>query len=604
VFKSIKARLLARFGAVGVALILAATFVAVLATMVQSRVSESIDLSVASARLAEQIDYDVIQVQGWLTDISATRGADGYDDGFTEAATWAEEFHRDVAELVTLHPEQAEPMAILTERFEEFYSLGRQMAEAYIAGGPDAGNVMMAEFDEASESLSASLELVHADIDADIVVMQQEVAATTGMLRSITAAGALAVLIGVLVMALRTASAFSRPIVEMAEAARRAASGDTSVTVRHESDDELGVLADSLRALTGYLQQHAETAITIAGGDTDVIVEPRSDRDTLGVAMKGMVETLTALLGAVTSASGTLGRQAGDLSTASGDLTASAESVAATITHLAGAALDQTSAADLVSSNVTSIVEQLTEFAALTASIVDAADGAVAQSAQGAENVTVIHQTMQSTVNAIDDAATMVDDLGKRSEQVAQAVVLIQQIADQTNLLALNAAIEAARAGEAGRGFAVVATEVKQLAEQASSSAGQIAQIVAAMTGSVSRVVASTEVGRAEVKRGAELIGGLDADLGGIRMASQSVLDDIRAAAGRIEVVQQAAESIVGGIDALSQTAESNAAATEEVAAVSEESAATADDVQRSAQALDDVAGSLTAALGAFRSRR
>jgi len=47
-----------------------------------------------------------------------------------------------------------------------------------------------------------------------------------------------------------------------------------------------------------------------------------------------------------------------------------------------------------------------------------------------------------------------------------------EAIAGRTNLLALNAAIEAARSGEAGKGFAVVAQEIKSLAMQARTSAG------------------------------------------------------------------------------------------------------------------------------------
>ena len=40
----------------------------------------------------KDINADVLQVWQWLTDISATRGLDGLDDGFDEAAAYAERF--------------------------------------------------------------------------------------------------------------------------------------------------------------------------------------------------------------------------------------------------------------------------------------------------------------------------------------------------------------------------------------------------------------------------------------------------------------------------------------------------------------------------------
>ncbi len=63
--------------------------------------------------------------------------------------------------------------------------------------------------------------------------------------------------------------------------------------------------------------------------------------------------------------------------------------------------------------------------------------------------------------------------LGSKSDEIGGIVSTITGIAEQTNLLALNAAIEAARAGEQGRGFAVVAEEVRKLAEDSQSAAGQ-----------------------------------------------------------------------------------------------------------------------------------
>lgn len=64
--------------------------------------------------------------------------------------------------------------------------------------------------------------------------------------------------------------------------------------------------------------------------------------------------------------------------------------------------------------------------------------------------------------------------LGNLVEDIQGALGLITGIARQTNMLALNAAIEANRAGESGRGFAVVALEVKELARQTQTVAGEI----------------------------------------------------------------------------------------------------------------------------------
>ena len=69
----------------------------------------------------------------------------------------------------------------------------------------------------------------------------------------------------------------------------------------------------------------------------------------------------------------------------------------------------------------------------------------------------------------------------------------ILNITNQTNLLALNASIEAARAGEAGRGFAVVADEIRKLAEQSSSTIGDIQNVVSVVNACVEELVNSSK---------------------------------------------------------------------------------------------------------------
>ncbi len=93
-----------------------------------------------------------------------------------------------------------------------------------------------------------------------------------------------------------------------------------------------------------------------------------------------------------------------------------------------------------------------------------------------------------------EDLAQKVADLTEQAKNIKDVLSIISDIADQTNLLALNAAIEAARAGEHGRGFAVVADEVRKLAERTQKSLSEISSNVNLITQNVVEIAEGTEL--------------------------------------------------------------------------------------------------------------
>ena len=373
-----------------------------------------------------------------------------------------------------------------------------------------------------------------------------------------------AVLIGVFV-AFFIARGISRPVSEMARAAQEIAVGDVDQSIVLESNDEIGMLADSFRRLIDYMKELAGHAEKIADKDLTVEVEPKSEKDALGNSFKMMVSNLTGMI-----------RQLGENAT---QLVSAANEIASTSEQMSRGANDQTQQVTQISTAVEEMTATIVESSRNAGEASDGAKGASETAEQGGIIVNDTIQGMQRIAEVVRMSAESIGKLAQSADQIGEIVGVIDDIADQTNLLALNAAIEAARAGEQGRGFAVVADEVRKLAERTGKATGEITDMIKGIQTETSEAVESMEKGTSEVDNGRELADKAGSSLTEIVNVSQRVVDMIQQIATASEEQSTAAEQI-------SKNIENVASVTKESATGAEQAAAAAEELNRQAEGL------------------
>ena len=100
-----------------------------------------VDSEIASSRmirltgLIKDVQLDVVQVQQFLTDVSATRALNGLDDGFAIAEEFAQKFRKDIANSLQVAAELSlDPIRAGLDAtqaaFGPYYATGQRMAHA------------------------------------------------------------------------------------------------------------------------------------------------------------------------------------------------------------------------------------------------------------------------------------------------------------------------------------------------------------------------------------------------------------------------------------------------------------------------------------------
>ncbi|MGI5836170.1 MAG: methyl-accepting chemotaxis protein [Chloroflexota bacterium] len=420
--------------------------------------------------------------------------------------------------------------------------------------------------------------------------------------------------------------AISSGVRKMALAADGLSVGDVDQKITVKGSDEVGQMARSFSNMIDYMKEMAFVAGAISKGDLTRQIEPKSEKDALGIAFHRMIENLRQIVGGLATSASTLTAASQQLSAASEqagaatqqitttiqqvargtqeqsssvqETSASVEQLSRAIDQIAKGAQDQAKSVEKASASVDELNASIAKVSGLSSDVQKVAQESERTATSGGDSVKKTLQGMAAIRESTQEVGSKIQELRGYSEQIGAIVDAIDDIAEQTNLLALNAAIEAARAGEHGRGFAVVADEVRKLAERSSRETKQIAELIAQVQRGTQEAVQAMEQGNKEVEMGSKLAEEAGEALKAILAGAQESAEQVNQIVAAVSQMEVASQQVVSLMDSVSAVIEESTAATEEMAtssqqvtgaierisAVSEETSASAEEVSASTE--------------------
>ena len=334
------------------------------------------------------------------------------------------------------------------------------------------------------------------------------------------------------------------PIAQVEAAVMQLRVGDLSQghAITYESEDELGVLAKTMREsidiLDSYVKDICYNFEKVASGDLsqdfDKIIDYLGDFSGIKVSFVKILKEFNDTLRKIKETSIQVDNGSDEVAGASNDLASGTGEQASAVEEL------------------TATIETVNSMAEQTAKEAETAYNAMLEAVKEAQEERVQMQELQNEMLRIKEI----------SREIEAIVTSIEEIASQTSLLSLNASIEAARAGDAGRGFAVVAGQIGKLATDSARAVVNTKELI-------NKTVEEIDKGNTVTKETADAF---ERIIKGLENFSEAAKSNSEVSKTQSVALQQVAE----GVDQISLVTQQNAAASEECSAISEELAARA----------------------------
>ncbi len=368
------------------------------------------------------------------------------------------------------------------------------------------------------------------------------------------------------------------PLQKLVAQANQIAAGKmTTERLAITADNEIGVLAHAFdtmqETLQNVLYETSELLKSVQAGHLDI----RSNQEKFPGRWQELIGDMNNVLDAFVIpfqkatdtvkhiSKGTLpaeisGRYQGDFNTLMRAVNTMIRQVKTVVRNVQAASKSIAEGSQQLSLSAENVSQGASQQAAAAEEVSSSMQQIAANVRQNADNAQQTEKIAKQSSEYTEEGAKIIAEAVLAMQQIAEKILIIEDIANQTRLLSLNATIEAARAQEYGKAFSVVAAEVRKLSETTQKAAEEI------------KSLASSSL---DVSKDAEEM--LNTLLPSSHRTSELV-QEISAASSE---QSSGAEQVNTAVQQLDQVVQQNAATSEELASMAEELAAQSRQLQK-----------------------